>query len=45
MNVDSAWFNRFRSTLTRWSKEAGTSLGTLYFVCGLTAYRAASFFG
>ena len=40
-----SWFNRFRSILTRWSKKAGNYLGMLYFVCGLTAYRAALFFG
>jgi putative transposase len=40
-----SWFNRFRSLLTRWSKKAENYLGMLYFVCGLTAYRAALFFG
>jgi len=40
-----AWFNRFRSILTRWSKKADNYLGMLCFVCGLIAYRAALFFG
>ena len=40
-----SWFNRFRSILTRWCKKAENYLGMLYFVCGLTAYRAALFFG
>ena len=40
-----SWFNRFRSILTRWSKKEKNYLGMLYFVCGLTAYRAALFFG
>ena len=40
-----SWFNRFRSILTRWSKTAENYLAMLYFVCGLTAYRAALFFG
>lgn len=40
-----SWFNRFRSILTRWSKKADNYLGMLYFVCALTAYRAALFFG
>jgi transposase len=40
-----SWFNRFRSILTRWSKKADNYLGMLYFVCGMTAYRAAGFFG
>jgi putative transposase len=40
-----SWFNRFGSILTRWSKKAENYLGMLCFVCGLTAYRAASFFG
>ena len=40
-----SWFNRFRSILTRWSKKAENYLGMLYFVCGLTAYRAAVLFG
>ena len=40
-----SWFNRFRSILTRWSKKAENYLAMLYFVCGLTAYRATLFFG
>ena len=40
-----SWFNRFRSILTRWSKKSENYLGMLCFVCGLTAYRAALFFG
>ena len=40
-----SWFNRFRSILTRWCKKERNYLGMLYFVCGLTAYRAALFFG
>ena len=40
-----AWFNRFRSILTRWCKKERNYLGMLYFVCGLIAYRAALFFG
>ena len=40
-----SWCNRFRSLLTRWSKKADNYLGMLCFVCGLTAYRAALFFG
>ena len=40
-----SWFNRFRSILTRWSKKAANYQAMLYFVCGLTAYRAALFFG
>ena len=40
-----SWMNRFRSILVRWTKKAANYEGSLHFVCGLIAYRAAGLFG